>query len=228
MLQKDLKDSSLYREQMGVERSSYLFICVLFILFFALFSFRYYWLKEYSGVVVDGSSMQTTLSDKDRLLMKRVTEDTPAKRGDVIVVDVRGYAECGTTEFLIKRLIATEGDKVKCEDGNLYVWYAGEEGYKLLEESYAYYTDKLSYDFGEYEVGAGEIFFLGDNRNHSKDSRYNEYQGSNLKCLYKATDIHGVVPQWAIEHRKGLEVFFFAIPDFVDGVRNFFGSLLKG
>lgn len=209
---------------MGVERSSYLFVCILFLLFFALFSFRYYWLKEYSGVVVDGSSMMRTLQDEDRLLMHKADAEKPAKRGDVIVVDVRGYEECGDTEFLIKRLIATEGDKVKCVDGNLYIWYAGEEGYVLLEESYAYYTDKLSYDFDEYVVGEGEIFFLGDNRNHSKDSRYNEYQGSNLKCLYKVEDIHGVVPDWAIKHRKILEVFFFAIPDFIEWTKNAFNA----
>jgi len=40
-----------------------------------------------------------------------------------------------------------------------------------LYEPYAYYTDRNGYDFGEYVLQKDEVFFLGDNRNHSTDSR---------------------------------------------------------
>ena len=200
-MQKDFRNSRLYREKMVKEGSLASFFLVLLVLFTAFFSFRSYWETHFGGVVVDGSSMCRTLSDGDELLMRYTSSGAKAKRGDVIVVDVRGYEECKPTEFLIKRLIAIEGDKVKCEDGVISIWYAGEQGYEVLDES--------AYDFDEYTVGEGEVFFLGDNRNVSIDSRFHEYGGSRLNCLYKERDIYGVVPDWAIKNRKLLEKIFF-------------------
>lgn len=72
-----------------------------------------------------------------------------------------------------------------------------------LYEPYAYYA--YDYGFALYEMGEGEIFFLGDNRTNSKDSRYKEGDSHFSDRLYKATDVYGVVPDWAIKYKAFLK-----------------------
>ena len=214
-MEKDFKNSELYQAPLGRERDSGygIYILLAFLVFLAL-CFRIWWTNNYGGVVVDGSSMYKTLVDGEKLLMRYVDDGEGLERGDVIVVYVGDYEECKGIEggYLIKRLIALEGDKVKCHDGQISICYAGTTDYVPLDEPYAYYSNQEIYDFQgqEYEVGEGEIFFLGDNRNNSCDSRYKEFGGSHLVGhLYKATDVYGVVPDWAIEHSETLEKLFF-------------------
>ena len=214
-MKESLKYSELRQAPLGKEREEgyWLYIVLALMLFLALF-FRFWWTNNYGGVVVDGSSMYKTLIDGEKLLMRYVEDGEGIERGDVIVVNVGDYEECDGIEggFLIKRLIAIEGDKVKCTDGQISICYAGTTEYVPLDEPYAYYSNPNVYDFQdqEYEVGEGEIFFLGDNRNNSCDSRYKEWGGSHLKGkLYKATDVYGVVPEWAIKYSETLEKIFF-------------------
>ena len=192
----------------------YIFLAVFVVLVFGL---RIWWTNSFGGVQVDGDSMNQTLQDGESLLMRYVKDGQGLERGDVIVVSVGDYAEFANSnvEYVIKRLIAIEGDKVKCTDGQVSICYAGTQEYVPLNEPYAYYDgivglDKYDYDFAEYVVGEGEIFFLGDNRLNSCDSRYQERGGSHLTGkLYKATDVYGVVPEWAMEHREILAGIFF-------------------
>lgn len=215
MEKNGMTDSSLYEEifQFKNRRSNHRFIAVLLGILTFFMGARAWWEQTYGGIVVDGGSMKQTFQNGDNVLMKYVDETDELKRGDIIIVDVREYPECGTTDFLIKRLIAVEGDKVKCVKGNVYICYAGSNAYEKepLTEDYAYYKDgKATYSFDEYVVGEGEIFFLGDNRQNSMDSRFRELGGSHLgNKLYKRSDVYGVVPEWAIENMDLIEVLLF-------------------
>lgn len=212
---KNLKNSPLYEERYGYKEDgkATAFYLILLLLVFAILSFRIYLVNNYGGVEVSGTSMCDTLYSGEQLLMKN-TDGSDAKRGDVIVVYVGGYEEFSgdNTEYLIKRLIAVEGDKVRCSQGEIEICYAGTDVWTDFDDPYAYYGEndqyKSGYSFAEYTVGEGEIFFLGDNRNNSLDSRYKEGH-SHLNGLYKRSDIVGIVPQWAIDHQRILEKIFF-------------------
>lgn len=113
-------------------------------------------------VVVSGSSMNNTLSSGDRLLVQS-TFYTP-QRGDVVVVD--SYINYGKP--LVKRIIAKGGDTVDIDTqaGVVYV-----NGQPLNEP----YTAEGTYTAGNMQfpltVPEGSLFLMGDNRQHSTDSR---------------------------------------------------------
>lgn len=214
-MNKPLYNSELYEFKYGFKQQrlgDYLTYALL-IVFVLLLAFIGWWTSSFGGVVIDGSSMNKTLYNEDTFLMRYV-DGRQAKRGDVIVVYVGNYQECASVkgEYIIKRLIAKEGDKVRCEDGQIEIQYAGKSEWTQLNEPYAYYANyQEEYDFAEYTIGEGEIFFLGDNRSaygSSLDSRYKEGL-SHLNRLYKEEDIYGVVPSWAIKYQDLLSEIFF-------------------
>ncbi len=111
--------------------------------------------------VVDGQSMYGTLHDGERLFVNKFVYrfNAPA-RGDIIVFSPQG----APGKKYIKRVIGLPGDTVYIKDGTTYI--NGEP----IEESYL--PEKMMGDFGPYQVPAENVFVLGDNRNHSADSRF--------------------------------------------------------
>ena len=219
--EKRLQDSELYESchHFQERRSNARFFFVTLILLWVFAFALHCWHSAFGGVQVSGPSMLNTLHDGEFLLMKYFDEGDELPYGSIIILDIEHYPEVqeynkgkdeqSKTKYLVKRLIAKEGDKVRCSGGVLEICYAGETEYTVLDEPYAKYTNKSAYSFEkEYVVGEGEIFFLGDNRNISMDSRYNEGM-SHIDTLYKESDIHGIVPTWAIENREILEKIFF-------------------
>lgn len=121
-------------------------------------------------VMVDGRSMNNTLSDGDRLIMTHVNY-TP-ERDDVVVVDSDAAGK-----ILIKRVIGIEGDKIKIDYTNNHVYVNDQQISNdhikeiMIDNGYfdrTYMTENGVY---EYEVPENCVFVMGDNRNDSKDSR---------------------------------------------------------
>lgn len=171
-------------------------LVVACFLLFALFLFDFQFVRQFMAVEVSGGSMETTLFDGDVLYADRFK--TP-KRGDVVIINVENYrAQFGFRgDFIIKRLIAVEGDSVYCKEGSVYVRRAGFLEYSKIEEPYT--GDFVTEDFEEVKVGEGEIFFLGDHRTNSADSR-------TVGCL-KMKDVAGVVPAWSIKMKSAIKGF---------------------
>lgn len=115
--------------------------------------------------VVNGVSMQPTLSDGDNLIVDKLSyRFHDPDRFDIIVFP----QEDG--RYFIKRIIGLPGESVRIdEDGFIYI--NGEN----LQESYG---KEVMRDPGlakdGIQLGADEYFVLGDNRNDSMDSRMAE------------------------------------------------------
>lgn len=161
----------------------------------------------YRLIIVDGSSMENTLYSGDALYVEK---GALPERGDIVVIDVTDHPDLfqrdpGEERYIIKRVIALEGDVVCSENGTVYLKQAGEEQFAVLQENYAI---GRTGDFSPVTVGEGEMFFLGDNRSDSKDSRL-------VGCL-PLGDVVGVVPDFALQHK-----------DFITGWVHFwhFGSV---
>ena len=116
----------------------------------------------YQPVKVEGTSMMPTLEDQERVFINKfVYRLEPIHRGDVVVFR---YPR-DTSKSYIKRVIAIPGDKVRIEDGLVFV-----NNHQLAEEYVPQmYEDVRSYS--ETVVPPHSYFVLGDHRNLSNDSR---------------------------------------------------------
>ena len=113
-------------------------------------------------VGVDGTSMQTTLMDKDRLILTDLFY-TPS-RGDIVVIN--RY----TDEPLVKRIIGVGGDEINIDTKSGEVFLNG----VVLDEPYIGGLLTEPNDMtGAVKVPEGYVFVMGDNRAHgaSLDSR---------------------------------------------------------
>ncbi len=117
--------------------------------------------------VVDGSSMNPTLTDRDNVLVNRVTYAfSEPQRFDIVVFELKN--EPGT--FYIKRVIGLPGETVTIRDGEVYI-----NGARLEGDVYGNAPVRRPGRAAEgVTLGEGEYFVMGDNRNNSLDSRFNE------------------------------------------------------
>ncbi|WP_099467660.1 signal peptidase I [Konateibacter massiliensis] len=113
--------------------------------------------------MVSGSSMENTLSDKDNLIVDKITyRFSDPKRFDIIVFPYQ-YED---DTFYIKRIIGMPGETVQIIDGDILI--NGE----VLEESYGREVIQSAGRASEaITLGDDEYFVMGDNRNASADSR---------------------------------------------------------
>ena len=113
---------------------------------------------------VSGSSMETTLSNGDNLIVDKLTYHfKEPKRYDIIVFPYK-YEE---NTYYFKRIIGLPGETVQVIDGYTYI-----NGEQLAGDIYgAEVMESAGIAAEPITLGEDEYFVLGDNRNHSSDSR---------------------------------------------------------
>lgn len=164
---------------------------------------------------VPSGSMLPTIQIGDHLFVNKLayglhipfTNIEVARWGDVSRDDIvvflspQGDRSSGGGRMdLIKRVIAVGGDTVEIRDKKLYV--NGER----VDDAHAHFFDSRHQsgtprdNYGPVTVPEGKIFCLGDNRDHSHDSRY--WGFADVKDVKgKATFIYwsrasGEMPRW--------------------------------
>ena len=125
---------------------------------------------------VDGSSMSSTLTDGDQLIVQQLSYYFhEPERFDVVVFPIT------SEDNYIKRIIGLPGETVQIIDGQVYI-----NGSLLTDDHYG--MERIE-DPGNAAdtiyLQKDEYFVLGDNRNASVDSRFNEVG------LVKRKDIKG-------------------------------------
>ena len=113
---------------------------------------------------VDGHSMVPTLQNGDRLLVVSPMLTDDYRRGDIVVLRKQSFL----SEPIVKRVIATGGETVDIDFSTGTVYVDGE----ALEEPYiaelTFEQEGMQFPLTVLE---GSVFVMGDNRNHSNDSR---------------------------------------------------------
>lgn len=130
--------------------------------FFIIFILLLFFITKPTFVL--GESMQPTLQNHDLLLTEKVsTYKNSFNYGDIVTFNTNIKLNSFSHKVLIKRVIGIQGDVITISNGNVY-----RNGTQLNEP---YIGTNITYGDGVYVVPENSIFALGDNREHSSDSR---------------------------------------------------------
>ena len=160
---KRRRESRQERRERGMKkgrsglRELFVTLLIAFVLVFGFvrpFIVAAYW--------VPTKSMVPTLEVGDRVFVNKfIYRFTEPERGDIVVFeDVEGGED-----YLIKRVVAVAGDRVRVSNGRLKV-----DG-EIQEETYIKPQVPDGSIYGPEKVPEGYVFVMGDNRGNSADSR---------------------------------------------------------
>ena len=125
---------------------------------------------------VPSGSMEPTIMTGDRIIGSRLAYGfSDPQRGEIIIFD---YPDDESVQY-VKRIIGLPGEEIRISGGNVYIDGSSDP----LDEPYIMEAMAAAPD-AVYVVPEDCYFVLGDNRNHSNDSRFWENTVGNLLAPY--------------------------------------------
>lgn len=116
--------------------------------------------------IVKGASMEPNFYDNEYLIIDELSFDfREVERGEIVVF----HPPTSDAQYYIKRVIGLPGEKIQIVDGKVMIYNDAFPNGFALEESYI-----EEYTYGRtpmIELGDGEYYVMGDNRDKSLDSR---------------------------------------------------------
>lgn len=139
------------------------FLKTVAIIIIIAFFVRFYLVQPF---VVEGSSMEPNFQNAEYLLVNKLSYRMAApQRGDVIVFHPPNIPSLN----YIKRVIAVPGDKIEIVNGEIKVNGSKlDEPYIPAEKTLVRNSEAANL---KQTMGEDQYFVLGDNREHSSDSR---------------------------------------------------------
>ncbi|MDD2907990.1 MAG: signal peptidase I [Candidatus Gracilibacteria bacterium] len=124
---------------------------------------------------ISGQSMYSSYFDREFIIVDRISYllGNPT-RGDVIVF--KPYVN-DAKKYFLKRIIGVPGDTIKIEDGKVFIKNKDTPDFVQLDEKYLNEENNgntfvgVSKSSQQYLLDKDQYFVMGDNRNHSTDSR---------------------------------------------------------
>lgn len=116
--------------------------------------------------IVSGASMEDTFHHNEYLIVDRLTyRFEEPERGDVIIFRYPN----DPSKYFIKRIIGLPGETVVIDGSRVIIENDDHPGGLILDEPYISSMEKTGSQ--SLALAAGEYFVMGDNRDHSSDSR---------------------------------------------------------
>lgn len=113
----------------------------------------------FKRIYIDGISMEPTLANSEKVIMRKKFLNEKSSRYDIVFI--KDPYDSGA--MIVKRIVGLPGESIYCENGKIFI------NDKVIENSLE--LDDKTENFGPVTLEDNQYYVLGDNRDHSTDSR---------------------------------------------------------
>lgn len=178
------KESDTDTSSQEIAKSPSVFVELLKVVFWALIIIIPIRVFLFQPFFVQGASMEPNFHDGEYLIVNELGyKQTDVAFGDKDLFVVKPYKELrrgdvvvfrypkNPSQYFIKRVVGLPGEKVRIENNKITIYNNDNPEGMVLDESSYIPSTTLTVDGQTISLSNNEYFVLGDNREHSSDSR---------------------------------------------------------